>query len=151
MRGCCSVDFDENNFFFTTFALILTKKMFVAHVPQGFSGRLDSRSEKVNVIGLFTYGISTCNILALISSKKCVLIHIDLFYASMPNRLEQELDQVGEEAHVVIIYKPGERFGDPVNACILSALEKKGFTNISVMRQAESWEDGCFFRSKIKK
>jgi hypothetical protein len=52
-------------------------KNYTIYVPQGRGGRLDGDSISLGFDGLYTDGISTCNILITLSESKIELVHFD--------------------------------------------------------------------------
>lgn len=79
------------------------------YVPQGYCARLTTATKSYGIGGLYTDGISTCNILACISNDRIVLAHIDnqtLFFWN--NNLKQEIEDIKDLREIVIISRENE-------------------------------------------
>lgn len=98
----------------------------VIHVPQGRSARIDKSATHGGVGSLFTYGIGTCQIVPLIGKERFSLMHIDTLIPL--KSMDDELDWVGKEAEVIVLFRDGNPVGKVIHLAILNHLAKKGVT-----------------------
>lgn len=104
---------------------------FIIHVPQGRSGRIDKTVEHDKVGSLFTYGIKTCQVVSFIGKERFSLMHVDnmIFMGAIDN----ELQWVGKEAKVIILYREEFPAGTILHSSILAHLVDRGVEHQSIL------------------
>lgn len=89
----------------------------IIHIPQGRGGRLMKAKEAT---ALYTWGFSSCNIIAVIGTEKLVLIHADTL--TDPDAIKDEILWVGEDSEVVFIFR--EKFRKALAEVLLPKLKR---------------------------
>lgn len=83
----------------------------IIYVQQGNSARLSKTSMPYDIVGLFTDGFSSCNIIACRTDDKLVLMHIDtqtIISPVMKHKIVEELKWIGNVARVEVYYRKAD-------------------------------------------
>lgn len=98
----------------------------IIYVPQSHSAKISRDLEfRHDIAGLYTDEFSTCNVLAVISNSKLMLVHLDthiLNSEAMLEQLQQEIEWVSEPREIVVVFKRDIGGGERVNKRLLAHL-----------------------------
>lgn len=78
-------------------------KNYTVYIPQGKAGRLDRNSISLGFDGLYTEGISTCNILITLTKNIIELAHIDYITAAHLENLIGSMENLSDPACEIIL------------------------------------------------
>lgn len=116
----------------------LLEKGKIINVPQGRSGRLMKATLAYGVSGLYTFGFTTCNIIAMVGKEKLALIHADLQVD--PEYIDEEAKWFnGDLLTVIVIYR--DQYKHALTVQMLPALRKM-FPEILIEKVMDNQHDG---------
>ncbi len=118
----------------------------IIHVPQGRSGRLVRLSSEVGIKGLYTYGISCCNILLVIGQDKISLMHLDT--QTHQDTLKAEFDWVNEPDEIILMFR--EEFKPVVTDLLIYRLNQMQLGKSLVLKPLNDGMDGIFVHLDTK-
>lgn len=112
---------------------------YIIHVPQGRAGRFEKATLSYDLSGLYTWGFTSCNIVAFIGKERFSLIHFDA--NSHINYVRDEYRWVGEPCEKLIIIREQ---GKILSAEILKALAGIKFST----KNMDDAHDGVYISFK---